>query len=215
MNLQPIFISTRLLSLTILFSLKGNNPPATETAFKKAEDVVSTLLAKGYVLGKDAINKAKALDEQHHVISNASATVSSIDSKMGLSEKLSMGTAKVNEKLKEVDEQFQVSEKMKTALSVAEQTASNAGSAIMSNRYILTGVTWVSSALSAVTKTAEDVSTMTKEKIEKAEEEKKEAIFRERTGIINDFSQVHLDSSTAGDPHILPIDSTDSKLGNI
>lgn len=80
MNLLPIFISTRLLSLTILFSLKENNPPATETAFKNAEDVVSTLLAKGYVLGKDAINKAKALDEQHHVISNASATVSSIDS---------------------------------------------------------------------------------------------------------------------------------------
>ncbi|KAJ0038618.1 hypothetical protein Pint_22459 [Pistacia integerrima] len=180
------------------------NPPATDASVKRAGDVVSTMLAKGFVLGKDAINKAKALDEQHHLTSNASATVASIDSKMGLSEKLSMGTAMVNEKLKEVDEQFQVSEKTKTAFAVAEQTASSAGSAIMSNRYILTGVTWVSSAFGAVTKAAEDVSTMTKEKFEKAEEEKKEVIYRERTGIINDFAQVHLDNPAAGDPPILP-----------
>ncbi|KAJ6431642.1 hypothetical protein OIU84_019013 [Salix udensis] len=36
-------------------------PPATDSAVKKAEDVVSTMLAKGFVLGKDAINKAKGL----------------------------------------------------------------------------------------------------------------------------------------------------------
>ncbi|KAK3222154.1 hypothetical protein Dsin_009179 [Dipteronia sinensis] len=173
------------------------------------------MLAKGFVLGKDAVNKAKAFDEQLHLTSNASATVASIDRKMGLSEKLSIGTSVVNEKLKEMDERFQVSEKTKSAFAVAEQTASSAGTAIMTNRYILTGATWVSSAFNKVSKAAEDVSVMTKDKVLKAEEEKKEIIHKERTAIINDFAHIHLDNSSAGDPTLLPIDSTDSKLGKI
>ncbi|GLT35526.1 hypothetical protein SLA2020_099710 [Shorea laevis] len=51
----------------------------TDSTVKKAEDMVSTMLAKGFVLGKDAINKAKVFDEQHQLTSNASATVASID----------------------------------------------------------------------------------------------------------------------------------------
>ncbi|TXG57089.1 hypothetical protein EZV62_018402 [Acer yangbiense] len=191
------------------------SPLATGSAVKKAEDVVSTMLAKGFVLGKDAVNKAKAFDEQLHLTSNASATVASIDRKMGLSEKLSIGTSVVNEKLKEMDERFQVSEKTKSAFAVAEQTASSAGNAIMTNRYVLTGATWVSSAFNKVSKAAEDVSVMTKDKVLKAEDEKNEIIHKERTAIINDFAHIHLDNSSAGDPPLLPIDSTDSKLGNI
>lgn len=188
----------------------------TNSAVKKAEDVVSTMLAKGFVLGKDAINKAKAFDEQHHLVSNASATVASIDRKMGLSEKLSIGTAVVNEKVKEMDERYQVFEKTKSALAIAEQKASIAGSAIMNNHYVATGASWVSSALSMVTKAAEDVSVMTREKVERAEEEKKEIIYREKMGFVNDYAQIHLDESPAGEPPIVPVDSVDDcKLGMI
>lgn len=186
----------------------------TGSTVKKAEDVVSTMLAKGFVLGKDAINKAKAFDEQHRLTSQASATVTSIDRKMGLTEKFNMGTSMVNDKWKEMNERYQVSEKTKSAYAIAEQKASSAGSAIMSNRYILTGATWVTGAFSAVTKAAEDVSTRTKEKVEKAEEEKND-IYKDRTGIINDFGQSNPDHSTAGNPPVVPIDSKDSKLGNI
>ncbi|GLT35532.1 hypothetical protein SLA2020_099770 [Shorea laevis] len=112
----------------------------TDSTVKKAEDMVSTMLAKGFVLGKDAINKAKVFDEQHQLTSNASATVASIDRKMGLSEKLSIGTA---------------------------VKASSAGSVIMSNRYVSAGPLWFSNAFSAVAKAAEDVSVMTKEKVER------------------------------------------------
>lgn len=195
--------------------MKENEPLETDSAVKKAEDVVSTMLAKGFVLGKDAINKAKAFDEQHKLTSNASATVTSIDQKMGLSEKLSVGTAIVNEKLKEMDDRFQVSEKTKSAYAVAEQKASSAGSAIMCNRYVLTGATWVTSAFSRVTKAAEDVSTKTKEKVEKAEEEKKEGINKDKAEVISDLAQDNCDKSPAGDPPRVPIDSTDSKLGNV
>ncbi|RVW34556.1 Binding partner of ACD11 1 [Vitis vinifera] len=211
------------INLLTIISCPGALPPSpeeklhtTNSAVKKGEDVVSTMLAKGFVLGKDAINKAKAFDEQHHLVSNASATVASIDRKMGLSEKLSIGTAVVNEKVKEMDERYQVFEKTKSALAIAEQKASIAGSAIMNNHYVATGASWVSSALSMVTKAAEDVSVMTREKVERAEEEKKEIIYREKMGFVNEYAQIHLDESPAGEPPIVPVDSVDDcKLGMI
>ncbi|XP_022776570.1 binding partner of ACD11 1-like isoform X1 [Durio zibethinus] len=190
-------------------------PAVTDSNVKKAEDVMSTMLAKGFVLGKDAVNKAKAFDEWYHLTSNASAAVTSIDQKMGLSEKLSIGTAVVNEKMREMDERYQVSEKTKSALAVAEHKASNAGTAILSNRYVSTGASWLSNAFNVVARAAEDVSMLTKEKVEKAEEEKKDIIYKERTGIINDFAKLHLDESSAAEPPIVPVDSTDSKLGMI
>ncbi|XVF03011.1 hypothetical protein REPUB_Repub04eG0223800 [Reevesia pubescens] len=195
--------------------LTEKKPAITDSNVKKAEDMMSTMLAKGFVLGKDAINKAKAFDERHHLTSNASVAVTSIDQKMGLSEKLSIGTAVVNEKMREMDERFHVSEKTKSALAVAEQKASSAGTAIMSNHYVSTGASWLSNAFNAVARAAEDVGVLTKEKVEKAEEEKENIIYKERTGIINDFAQLHLDESSAAEPPVVPIDSTDSKLGMI
>ncbi|GER33478.1 RNA-binding (RRM/RBD/RNP motifs) family protein [Striga asiatica] len=137
----------------------------TSSAVQKAEDVVSSMLAKGFVLGKDAVNKAKAFDEKHQVISTATAKVASLDQKIGLSEKITTGAAIVNDKVKEVDQKFQVSEKTKSAFAAAEQTVSTAGSAIMKNRYVLTGASWVTGAFSRVTKTAGEVSQKTMEKV--------------------------------------------------
>ncbi|XVF85568.1 hypothetical protein PTKIN_Ptkin17bG0127700 [Pterospermum kingtungense] len=192
-----------------LLSNMEEKPAVTDPTVKKAEDMMSTMLAKGFVLGKDAINKAKAFDERHHLMANASAAVTSLDQKMGLSEKLSIGTAVVNEKVREMEERFQVSEKTKSALAVAEQKASSAGTAIMSNPYVSTGASWLSNAFNAVAKAAEDVGMLTKEKVEKAEEEKKDIIYKERTGIINEFAQLHLDESSLAEPPIVPVDSAD------
>lgn len=136
-----------------------------ESAIRKAEDVVSSMLAKGFNLGKDAVNKAKTFDEKHQFTSTATAKVASLDQKIGLSEKVSAGTTLVSDKVREMDEKFQVSEKTKTALSAAEQTVSSAGSAIMKNRYILTGASWVTGAFSKVTQAAGEVGQKTKEKV--------------------------------------------------
>ncbi|KAL5721938.1 hypothetical protein ACHQM5_005520 [Ranunculus cassubicifolius] len=194
-------------------STRNSNPDSTVA---KAEDVVSSMLAKGFILGKDALNRAKTFDEKLHLTSNASATVASIDKKMGLSEKIGMGTAAVNEKVREVDEQYNVSENTKLALFIAEQKASSAGSAIMGNQYVSTGASWVSGAFNKVAKVAEAVSLMTKEKVEKAEEEKSEEEYKEKQGVVNDFSQLHLDVSPTESPPVVPLDSTaEKKLGNI
>jgi len=171
-----------------------SKPTVTDSAAKKAEHVVSSMLAKGFILGKDALNKAKSFDERHHLISNASATVASIDSKIGLSEKLSAGTAVVNEKVREVNERYQVSEMTKSALAAAKQKASSTGSAIMTNPYVSTGASWVSNAFNVVSKTAEGVRAIAKEKVEKAEN-KRETLDKEKATMVNNLANVHLDES--------------------
>ncbi|CAN6937735.1 unnamed protein product, partial [Brassica oleracea] len=119
---------------------------------KKAEQVVSTMMERGYAVGKDAMERAKAFDDRHNLVSNASATIASLDNKMGLSEKLSIGTTVVNEKLREVDERYQVREITKSALAAAEERAISAGTALMANPYVSSGASWLSNAFGAVTK---------------------------------------------------------------
>jgi hypothetical protein len=130
------------------------------------------MLAKGFVLGKDAVGQAKAFDEKHGFTSTAGAKVASIDKKIGLSEKITTGTSMVSEKVKEMDQKFQVSDKTKSAFTAAEQKVSSTGSAIMKNRYVFTGASWATNAFNRVTKVATDVGTMTKEKMAAEEQHK-------------------------------------------
>lgn len=137
-----------------------------ESVVQKAEDVVSSMLAKGFILGKDAVGKAKAFDEKHGFTSTATAGVASLDQKIGLSQKLTAGTSLVNEKIKAVDQNFQVTERTKSVYAAAEQTVSSAGSAVMKNRYVLTGVSWAAGAFNRVAQAAGEVGQKTKEKVE-------------------------------------------------
>ncbi|KAK9272773.1 hypothetical protein L1049_003150 [Liquidambar formosana] len=158
------------------------NASGADSAVQKAEDVVSSMLAKGFVLGKDALNKAKAFDEKHQFTSTATAKVASLDQKIGLTEKITAGTTIVNDKVREMDQKFQVSEKTKSAIAVAEQSVSNAGSAIMKNRYILTGASWVTGAFNKVAQAAGEVGQKAKEKV--AEEE-------QGRNVADGYSQIH------------------------
>ncbi|XP_011013892.1 PREDICTED: uncharacterized protein LOC105117822 [Populus euphratica] len=165
-----------------------NKAPSGEPALHKAEDMVTGMLAKGFILGKDAINKAKSFDEKHQLTSTASAKVASLDKKIGLTEKISASTTVVGDKVREVDQKFQVSEKTKLALAAAEQKVSSAGSAIMSNRYVFTGAAWVTGAFNKVAKAAGDVGQKAKEKVGMSEEEQKRKM-------VDDYAQVHLSES--------------------
>ncbi|KAI3694334.1 hypothetical protein L1987_77298 [Smallanthus sonchifolius] len=163
----------------------SNVPDGNGSTLRKAEDVVTSMFAKGFVLGKDAIGKAKTFDEKHNLTSTASAKVASFDKKIGFTEKVSVGKSIVTDKVKVVDQKLQVSEKAKSALTVAENTVSSAGSTIMKNRYVFTSVSWVTGAFNKVAKAAGEVGQQTKEKVEKAEDDK-----RKKT--VDDYAQVHL-----------------------
>ncbi|BAT75147.1 Binding partner of ACD11 1 [Vigna angularis] len=163
-----------------------NAPGGADSALRKAEDVVTSMLAKGFILGKDAVNKAKTFDDKHQLSSTASAKVTSFDQKLGLSEKISAGASVVSGRVREVDQKFQVSEKTKSAFAVAEQKVSTAGSAIMKNRYVLTGTSWVTGAFNRVAKAAEDVGQKTKEKVVHAEEEQKRKVEDQYAQVLSD-----------------------------
>ncbi|KAL2899786.1 Binding partner of ACD11 1 [Bienertia sinuspersici] len=108
-------------------------PGGAQAALRKAEDAVTSMLAKGFILGKDAVGKAKTLDEKHQLTSTASTKIATLDQKIGLTEKINMGTSAVNSKVKDLDQKYQVSEKTKSALAVAEEKVSTAGSGMRQN----------------------------------------------------------------------------------
>ncbi|KAJ0240622.1 hypothetical protein HA466_0222220 [Hirschfeldia incana] len=174
----------------------SSSPPKEDVSvFRKAEDVVRNMISKGFILGKDAIAKAKSLDEKHQLTSTASAKVTSFDKRIGFTEKINTGTTAVSGKVKEVDQKFQVTEKTKSAIAAAEQTVSNAGSTIMKNRYVLTGTTWVAGAFEKVSKAAEEVGQKAKEKVGRAQEDE------EKKKEVDEVASVHLSESSKALDH--------------
>jgi hypothetical protein len=83
----------------IVAALKNKTPVGAESAFRKEEVVISIMLAKGFILGKDAVNKAKTFDKKHRLSSTAITKVASIDQKMGFSEKISVGASVIGDKV--------------------------------------------------------------------------------------------------------------------
>ncbi|KAE8795598.1 Protein vip1 [Hordeum vulgare] len=191
--------------------LLGENSPSAESAVRKAEDVVSSMMAKGFVLSKDALNMARSFDERHNIMSTATATVVSLDHQYGLSEKISLGRAVVGSKVKEVDERYQVSELTRSALAAAEQKASVAGSALMGNQYVSAGASWLTSAFGMVTKAAGDMGSMAKDKVDRAEEERKAIMWEERNGLVSEYAKIHLDDHSSWEPAVLPVESVDEQ----
>lgn len=178
---------------TPLQTAENKGSDLTGSAFRKAEDVVSSMLAMGFTLGKDALSKAKTFDEKLKLSSTATATVASLDKKIGLSEKINVGTTIVSGKVQEVDQKLQVSEMTKSVFTAAEQKASSAGSALMKNQYVNMGATWVAAAFNMVAKTAEEVGQKAKEKVMVAEEEQKRKV-------VDEFVRDHL-----SEPPVVPV----------
>ncbi|XWS62192.1 hypothetical protein CRYUN_Cryun07bG0189800 [Craigia yunnanensis] len=183
---------------------QNKTPDGADSAIRSAEDVVTGMLAKGFILCKDAVNKAKTFDEKHQLTSTASAKVASFDKKIGFSEKITAGTTVLSDKVGEADQKYQVSEKTKSAFAAAEQKVSSAGSAIMKNRYVFTGASWVTGAFSKVAKAAGDVGQKTKEKVGATEEQRKRKV-------VDDFVQIHLSESPKASAPIDPLTCCFSK----
>ncbi|KAD5961571.1 hypothetical protein E3N88_13044 [Mikania micrantha] len=151
-----------------------NSPSSAETNntsprngriyMSKAQDVVSSVLAKGSAIRQDAMNKAKAFDEKHQLRANASARVNSLDRRVRLSEKFNVGVSVVNEKVKSVDQKLQVSDKTIAALMAAERKINDTGSAVKSSRYVTAGTAWLNGAFGKVAKAGQVAGTKTRQK---------------------------------------------------
>lgn len=121
----------------------------------EAVTVVTTMLAKGYTLTKDALTNAKALDESYQVSSTAAAKVAELSDRFGLTDKIFAGM----EAAKSVDQKYHVSEATMTAASYTGRTAVAAATAVVNSSYFSSGALWVSDALNRAAKAAADLGT--------------------------------------------------------
>ncbi|XP_015901907.3 binding partner of ACD11 1 [Ziziphus jujuba] len=122
-------------------------------AVTMAQEVVKTMLAKGYVLGKDAIAKAKSYDESQQVSATAAAKVSELSERIGLADKIHAGV----EAVKSVEEKYHVSEMTKSAMLATGRTATAAAITVVNSSYFSRGALWVSGALDRAAKAAADL----------------------------------------------------------
>lgn len=115
-----------------------------------AQDVVKTMVSKGYVLGKDAFGKAKAFDESHQVSATAVAKVAELSERMGLTDKIFAGV----EAARSVDQRYHITNTTKSAVSATGRTAVSAANAVLNSGYFSRGALWVSGALSRASQAA-------------------------------------------------------------
>jgi RNA recognition motif-containing protein len=127
--------------------------PNAGEAVTMAQEVVGTMLSKGYELSKDALNKAKTFDESHQVSATAAAKVAELSERIGLNDKLFTGV----EAARTINEKYHVSENTKSALSAAGRTAALAANSVVNSSYFSKGALWDSNALTRAAQAAADL----------------------------------------------------------
>ncbi|XP_065861442.1 binding partner of ACD11 1 isoform X1 [Euphorbia lathyris] len=139
---------------------ESNQPPersqyvsSAGEAVTVAQEVVKHTLAKGYLLGKDTLSKAKAFDESHQVSATAAAKVAEFTERTGLADKIFAGV----EAVKEVDQKYHISVTTKSAVSATGRTAAAAANSVVNSSYFSKGVLWMSDALNRAAKVAADL----------------------------------------------------------
>ncbi|KAK4402952.1 Binding partner of ACD11 1 [Sesamum angolense] len=127
--------------------------PSAGEAMSLAQDVVKTMAARGYILGKDALGKAKAFDESHQVSATAVAKVAELSERIGLTDKIFAGV----EAARIVDQRYHISDTTKSAVAATSRTAVSAAHAVVNSSYFSKGALWVSGALSRASQVAADL----------------------------------------------------------
>ncbi|KAK4779683.1 hypothetical protein SAY87_015789 [Trapa incisa] len=122
-------------------------------AIAMAQEVVKSMLAKGYMLSKDALAKAKAFDESHQVSASAINKVSDFAERTGLADKLFAGV----EAIKSVDDKFHVTEITRSAVSATGRTAAGAATTVVNSSYFSKGALWLSDALNRAAQVTADL----------------------------------------------------------
>ncbi|KAE8648916.1 binding partner of ACD11 1 [Cucumis sativus] len=148
--------NTSLMATKIMHSVHTPGEAVT-----MAQQVVKTMLSKGYVLTKDALVKAKAFDDSCQVSATAAAKVYELSNRIGLTETINSGM----ETVKYIDEKFHVSDITRSAaavtgtaavvaVTVTGKAAMAAGNAVINSSYFSKGALWVSDMLSRAAKAA-------------------------------------------------------------
>ncbi|GFY88435.1 RNA-binding (RRM/RBD/RNP motifs) family protein [Actinidia rufa] len=145
-----------LETAVLLSPLQGDQfVPSAGEAVAMAQDVVKTMLTKGYVLGKDALSKAKSLDESHQVSTTAVAKAAELSERIGLTDKFCTGV----EAVMSVDEKYHIFDATKSAVSATGRKAVSAANTLVNSSCFSKGALWISDALNRAAKIAADAGT--------------------------------------------------------
>ncbi|XP_039014399.1 LOW QUALITY PROTEIN: protein vip1-like [Hibiscus syriacus] len=129
----------------------------------EAVSVVKTMLGKGYVLDKDAIMKAKELDESYRLSATAAAKVAELSNRIGLTKDINTSM----ETILSMDEKYHVSDITKSvalatgkaalmAVTFTGRIAVAAANAVVNSSYFSKGALWVSDKLRCAAQAAAD-----------------------------------------------------------
>jgi len=91
--------------------------------------VLASMLAAGYILGNDAVNKAKDWDEKSNftlkaqiAVENIKGKAHQVDQKFGISDKMAKIKISAKEKVHKLDEEFKLTEKKEKVANSIKQT---------------------------------------------------------------------------------------------
>ncbi|KAE8691559.1 putative homeobox protein [Hibiscus syriacus] len=121
------------------------------------------MLGKGYVLDKDAIMKAKELDESYRLSATAAAKVAELSNRIGLTKDINTSM----ETILSMDEKYHVSDITKSvalatgkaalmAVTFTGRIAVAAANAVVNSSYFSKGALWVSDKLRCAAQAAAD-----------------------------------------------------------
>ncbi|EPS73777.1 hypothetical protein M569_00981, partial [Genlisea aurea] len=137
------FKNSHAMETAVLLSDSSSSSTADSTS------VAKRMAGKGYVLGKDALGRAREFDESHQI----TARVAELSRKSGVSGKVSAGI----ELVKRADRTFDISNRSKSAAYAAGNAAVSAANYAASSSYFSKGALWVSGALSRASRVAADL----------------------------------------------------------
>jgi len=174
--------------------------------------VIASLLAAGYVLAENALDKAKEIDEKHHFSNRAKVTVDQIktkaqelDTQYGITEKATNIKNSITESAKKIDTEYGISEKAVLAATVIKNTAQQGLQKAQENPTIKKGVdtlkTTVDKMQSTATQTFNEVKTQTNKEI--ADQQAKDS-----SSSMNPPSTVTMDNTPPSIPTVPDTPST-------
>ncbi|KAK8449798.1 hypothetical protein SEVIR_7G270000v4 [Setaria viridis] len=140
-------------------SCQFNTTP--QEALTVAQDVVKTMLARGYVLSKDALAKARAFDESRGYTAAAAAKAAELSKRFGLTDRVNAGVGALSAgvgAMRSVDETYGISETTKTVATATGRTAAKVANSIVTSSYFSAGAMMVSDALNRAAKAAADLA---------------------------------------------------------
>ncbi|XP_023157212.1 binding partner of ACD11 1 isoform X2 [Zea mays] len=125
-----------------------------QEAFTVAQDIMKTMLEKGYVLSKDALAKARAFDESYGLTAAAAARAAELSKRIGLTDRVNAGVGA----MRSVDETYRVRETTKTVATATGRTAAKVVNGIVTSSYFSAGAMILSDALTRAAKAAADLA---------------------------------------------------------